>query len=42
MPATRVAAQEVFTLSGGMIDLRNELVPQRPFIGPRVGRTADQ
>jgi hypothetical protein len=31
-------AQAVFTLSGGLIDLCNELVPQRPLIGPQYGK----
>jgi hypothetical protein len=31
-------AQDVFHLSGGLIDLRGELVPQRPFIGPQYGK----
>lgn len=31
---TRVA-QEVYEISGGVIDLRDELSPQRPHIGPQ-------
>jgi hypothetical protein len=28
-------ADEVFQISGGTIDMRNDLAPQRPYIGPQ-------
>lgn len=31
-------AQDVVYLSAGLINLRNDLVSQRPFIGPQYGK----
>lgn len=38
MLLTSRGAQDVLALSGGLIDLRGEVVPQRLFIGPQYGR----
>lgn len=38
MLLTSRGAHDVLVLSGGLIDLRDEVVPQRPFIGPQDGR----
>lgn len=38
MLLTARVAQDAYNLSGGVIDLRGELVTQRPFIGPQYGR----
>jgi hypothetical protein len=35
MLLTPRGARDVYLLSGGLLDLRGELVPQRPFIGPQ-------
>jgi len=36
MILTRRVAREVYKITGGTVDLRNEIAPQRPFI-PRLG-----
>jgi len=38
MVLTPRVAHEVFEVSGGIIDLRDDLSPQRPYIGPQYGR----
>lgn len=38
MLLTPRVAQEAYDLSGGVIELRDELVTQRPFIGPQYGK----
>jgi hypothetical protein len=38
MMLTPRVAGEVYEISGGIIDLRNDLSPQRPYIGPQYDR----
>ncbi|GFG75415.1 hypothetical protein MBOT_27800 [Mycobacterium botniense] len=38
MMLTLRVADEVYDISGGIIDLRSDLSPQRPYIGPRYDR----
>lgn len=38
MILTPRVADEVYVVSGGVIDLRNDLATQRPYIGPQYGR----
>lgn len=40
MMLTDRGARDVYEISDGVIDLRDDLSPQRPFIGPQYGREA--